>query len=66
MVGQLGGGRCDECDHGFIVMNRPWGLRQFVRHPAFATIKEEYLFIVETDHLLLKPLKNSATDNKTD
>ena len=64
VVGQLGGGRCDECDHGFIVMNRPWGLRQFVRHPAFATIKEEYLFIVETDHLLLKPLKNSATDNK--
>ncbi len=62
VVGQLDYGKCDTCDHGFIVMNRPWGLRQFVKHPSFALIKEEFLFIVETDHLLLKPLKNTATD----
>ena len=31
-VRQLSGGRCDECDHGFIVMNRPFGIRQFVSH----------------------------------
>ena len=62
LVSQLNPGRCDECDHAFIVMNRPWGLRQFVSHPAFAHIEEEYIFIVETDHLLLRPLPNQATE----
>ena len=31
LVSQLSYGRCETCDHGFIVMNRPWGLRQFTR-----------------------------------
>ena len=62
LVSQLSGGRCDTCDHGFIVMNRPWGLRQFVAHAAFAHIQEDYIFIVETDHLLLRPLPNEATE----
>ena len=61
LVSQLAHGRCDECDHGFIVMNRPWGLRQLLRHPAFADIAESYLFIVETDHLFLKPVPNMAS-----
>ena len=60
LVSQLQHGRCDECDHGFIVMNRPWGLRQLVGMPAFEHIEEDYIFIVETDHLLLKPLENTA------
>ena len=64
VVRQLGGGRCDECDHGFIVMNRPFGIRQFVHHAAFQNITEEYLFIVETDHLLLRPLPNRATEQQ--
>lgn len=64
VVRQLSGGRCDECDHGFIVMNRPFGIRQFVSHAAFRNITEDYLFIVETDHLLLKPLPNSASETQ--
>ena len=47
LVSQLDRGRCDECDHGFIVMNRPWGLRQFTKLRAFADIREEYIFIVD-------------------
>jgi len=31
LVKQLGHGRCAECDHGFIVMNRPWGVVQMVQ-----------------------------------
>lgn len=30
LVKQLDRGNCDECDHGFIVMNRPWGAVQLV------------------------------------
>ena len=62
LVRQLKGGVCDECDHHFVVMNRPWGLRQFLEHPAYARIPESYLFIVETDHLLLRPPPNRATE----
>ena len=62
LVKQLKGGVCDECDHHFVVMNRPWGLRQFLEHPAYARIPESYLFIVETDHLLMRPPPNRATE----
>ena len=64
VVRQLGSGRCAECDHGFIVMNRPYGIRQYVAHEAFANITEEYLFLVETDHLLLRPLPNVASETQ--
>lgn len=63
LVSQLSHGDCDECDHGFIVMNRPWGLRQFMRSDAARQIVEDYLFVVETDHLLLRPLPNKATES---
>ena len=63
LVKQLKGGVCDECDHHFVVMNRPWGLRQFLEHPAYARIPESYLFIVETDHLLMRPPPNRATES---
>lgn len=61
LVKQLRSGSCDECDHGFVVMNRPWGLRQLLQHPAFAQLPESYLLIMETDHLLLRPPPNRAT-----
>ena len=64
LVDQLRGGTCDECDHHFVVMNRPWGLRQLLANPAFARIEEEYLLIMETDHLLLRPMPNRATPEK--
>ena len=64
LVSQLSYGRCEQCDHGFIVMNRPWGLRQFTRLREFAQIREDYLFIVETDHLLLRPLPNEASPTR--
>lgn len=61
LVKQLGHGGCDECDHGFIVMNRPWGAVQFVETEYFRTIPEDYLFLIETDHMLLRPPVNTAT-----
>ena len=61
LVRQLSHGRCDECDHGFIVMNRPWGAVQFVETDYFEKIPEEYLFIIETDHIFLTAPPNLAT-----
>jgi len=34
VVKQLGHGSCDECDHGIIVVNRPWrGVNSVSSHP---------------------------------
>ena len=63
LVNQLGRGYCDTCDHGFIVMNRPWGVRQFTTLAAYANISEQYIMLAETDHLLLQPLPNMATES---
>ena len=47
---------------GFQVINRPWTLSELIKQPAFATrIQEEYVYIAETDHLLLKAPPNRAT-----
>jgi len=47
---------------GFHVINRPWSLLKFVQSPRFSEmIKEEYVYIMETDHLLLQDLPNTAT-----
>ena len=40
VVKQLGHGNCAECDRGFIVMNRPWGVLQLVRGDAWKAIPE--------------------------
>jgi len=64
VVKQLGHGSCDECDHGFIVMNRPWGAVQFVETEHFRNIPEEYLFFIETDHMMMRPPLNGATPEK--
>ena len=62
LVNQLGHGRCAECDHGFIVMNRPWGVVQMVRSAHWREkIPEEYVMLIETDHMLMVPPPNRAT-----
>jgi hypothetical protein len=65
LVKQLQRGNCAECDHGFIVMNRPWGAVQLVETDYFRThIAEEYLFLIETDHMMLRPPLNTATEDR--
>jgi hypothetical protein len=49
-------------DHGFVVMNRPHSVQAFVRDPAaLALVREDYIFIAETDHVWLRPIANVAT-----
>ncbi len=38
-------GTCSECDRGFIVMNRPWGVVQ-VRSPLIATNELRHLIVM--------------------
>ena len=65
VVRQLSGGRCDECDHGFIVMNRPWGVVQMVKSAHWREkIPEEYVMLIETDHMMMMPPPNRATAEK--
>ena len=65
VVSQLGHGSCAECDRGFIVMNRPWGVVQFVESEHFRSkIDEEYIFIIETDHMIMLPPENIATPSQ--
>ena len=64
VVKQLKPGRCDECDHGFVVMNRPWGVLQLLEHEAWGNIAEEEVLLMETDHLLLRAPPNRATATK--
>ena len=47
---------------GYVVVNRPWSMLQFVQHPDFRkVVREEYVYIAETDHVMLRPLPNLAT-----
>ena len=63
LVQQLSqGGSCDTCDHNFVVMNRPYGVVQYVGSDEYAAIEEEYILLMETDHLLLRPIPNVATE----
>ena len=43
-------------------MNRPWSLRQYFASKEAASLAEDYLFVIETDHLLLRPPRNRATE----
>ena len=47
-VKSLGAGTCDECHHGFVVMNRPWALLQYIRTTAYREIEENFIFVMET------------------
>jgi hypothetical protein len=42
-------------DHGYIVLNRPYALMQWV---AKAAIPEKYVLMSEPDHVWLKPMPN--------
>ena len=48
---------------GYPVVNRPHSMLQFVGDDELfrKTVKEEYVYIAETDHILLRPLPNLAT-----
>ena len=44
------------------VINRPWTMLQFLGMPEFAQrVTESYVYIAETDHLLLRDIPNRAT-----
>ena len=49
--------------HGhFGVLNRPHSVQQMIDNGALGAIKEQYVYIAETDHVLMKPLPNLATE----
>ena len=44
------------------MINRPWSLQEMLKQPGFADrVREQYVYIAETDHLLLRDLPNRAT-----
>jgi len=45
----------------FGVLNRPFSVVQMIEQGYLDTIPEEYVYIAETDHVFMKPLKNLAT-----
>ena len=47
----------------FGVLNRPHSVMEFFKNPELRAraIKEEYVLIAETDHVLMKPMPNLAT-----
>ncbi|MCO5595772.1 hypothetical protein L7F22_049820 [Adiantum nelumboides] len=47
-------------DQGYVVLNRPWAFVQWLQS---ATIKEDYILMVEPDHIIVKPLPNLATED---
>ncbi|UPR04435.1 hypothetical protein HOP50_16g77760 [Chloropicon primus] len=49
----------EEKHRGYKVLNRPWAFQQFLER---TNISEEYIFMSEPDHLLLKPMPNWATE----
>jgi len=57
-VSQLG----FEKTRGFQVINRPWTMMEFLKMKEWAErIREDYVYIAETDHLLLADIPNRAT-----
>ncbi|CAI5459528.1 unnamed protein product [Closterium sp. Yama58-4] len=46
-------------DKGYVVLNRPWAFVQWVQK---AQIEEEYVWMAEPDHIILKPIPNLASD----
>eukprot|EP00270_Netrium_digitus_P010068 TRINITY_DN3092_c0_g1_i1.p1 TRINITY_DN3092_c0_g1~~TRINITY_DN3092_c0_g1_i1.p1 ORF type:complete len:413 (+),score=86.17 TRINITY_DN3092_c0_g1_i1:123-1361(+) len=48
-------------DRGYVVLNRPWAFQQWVEQ---ADIEEEYIFMAEPDHLIVKPIPNFATEQQ--
>ena len=48
----------------FGVLNRPYSVVQFIANGGFERIREAYIYIAETDHVLMRPLPNLATEDK--
>ena len=47
---------------GFQVINRPWSLNEVVKTAGWAErVREQYVYIAETDHLILQDIPNRAT-----
>lgn len=50
---------------GFQVINRPWSVLQFLGSAMYKErVLEDYVLILEGDHILLKPIPNRATPDK--
>ena len=47
---------------GFGVLNRPYSVSHFMRKGGLRAMAEDYVYIAETDHVLLKPLPNLASE----
>ena len=48
--------------HGYRVINRPYSVVQLLKSAYWKSqIREKYLFIAETDHILTQPLPNKAS-----
>jgi hypothetical protein len=48
----------------FGVLNRPYSVVQLVEAGGLTKIAEEYVYIAETDHVLMRPMPNLATADK--
>ncbi|CAA0841970.1 Unknown protein [Striga hermonthica] len=49
----------DGMDQGYIVLNRPWAFVQWLQQ---AKIEEDYIFMSEPDHILVKSIPNLSRD----
>ena len=47
--------------HGYRVINRPYSVVQFMKTDYWRAIKEDYVYIAETDHVMTQPLPNRAS-----
>ena len=47
----------------FGVMNRPFSVVQFIAFGGLERIPERFVYIAETDHVLMRPLPNLATES---
>ncbi|EFJ23955.1 hypothetical protein SELMODRAFT_150302 [Selaginella moellendorffii] len=45
-------------DKGFVVLNRPWAFVQWFRD---VEIEEDYVFMAEPDHIIIRPIPNLST-----
>jgi len=48
----------------FGVLNRPFSVVQFADRGGFEALQEQFVYIAETDHVLMRPLPNLATPDK--
>ena len=48
----------------FGVLNRPYSVVQWIERGGMAALAEAYVYIAETDHVLMRPLPNLATEEK--